>query len=62
MYSANFGELSFTDIEALNNEVERLNEPGAERERSPGQQTLKDHQWFGAQNAAPKQGCACVVS
>ncbi|CAM9361542.1 unnamed protein product [Ascophyllum nodosum] len=58
----NFGDLAVTDIEALNTEVERLNEPGTEKERSPGQQPSRDHQWFGAQTVAPKQGCACVVS
>lgn len=59
---AAFPDLPTTDIEALNAEVEVLNGPGAERERSPGQQVLRDHQWFGTQSVAPKQGCACVVS
>lgn len=50
------------DVEVLNAEVAELNAPGVERERSPGQQVLRDHQWFGTQSVAPKQGCACVVS
>lgn len=62
IYRSEFADLPHHDIAALNAEVEELNAPGAERERSPGQAVLRDHQWFGTQNVAPKQGCACVVS
>lgn len=42
--------------------MDKLNAPGVERERSPGQQVLRDHQWFGTQTVAKSPGCACVVS
>lgn len=54
-----FSELMPGDVAALDAE---LNGPGADRERSPGQQMLRDHQWFGTQKVAAKQGCACVIS
>lgn len=59
---AAFSDLMPHDVEALEAEVAELTGPGADRERSPGQQMLRDHQWFGTQNASAKQGCACVVS
>ncbi|CAN0387578.1 unnamed protein product [Ectocarpus sp. 12 AP-2014] len=57
-----FGELEQDDVDALDEELTQLNGPGSDRERSPGQQILRDHQWFGTQNVSTKQGCACVVS
>ncbi|CAN0061691.1 unnamed protein product [Ectocarpus sp. 12 AP-2014] len=57
-----FGELEQDDVDALDEELTQLNGPGPDRERSPGQQILRDHQWFGTQNVSTKQGCACVVS
>eukprot|EP00752_Nemacystus_decipiens_P008749 g7810.t1 len=51
-----FSDLPLHDVEALDAEVNELNGPGADRERSPGQQMLRDHQWFGTQNVAAKQG------
>ncbi|CAM9114291.1 unnamed protein product [Scytosiphon promiscuus] len=59
---SDFSELRPHDVEALDAEVTGLTGPGADRERSPGQQMLRDHQWFGTQTVATKQGCACVVS
>lgn len=59
---SSFSEVLPDDVEALNAELDQLDGPGADRERSPGQQMLRDHQWFGTQNVATKQGCACVVS
>lgn len=57
-----FSDVPESDLEALNAEMQQLNAPGAERERSPGQQVLRDHQWFGTQSVAKSQRCACVVS
>ncbi|CAM9592244.1 unnamed protein product [Ectocarpus fasciculatus] len=57
-----FDQLEQDDVEALDEELTQLNGPGSDRERSPGQQMLRDHQWFGTQNVSTKQGCACVVS
>lgn len=57
-----FSEVPASDLEALNEEMDKLNAPGVERERSPGQQVLRDHQWFGTQTVAKSPGCACVVS
>lgn len=57
-----FSDVPAQDLEALNVEMEKLNAPDAEHERSPGQQVLRDHQWFGTQPVEKSQGCACVVS
>lgn len=52
------------DLEALTVETEQLNQNAQipEREQTPGQPVQKDHQWFGNQNVAKTQGCACVIS